>query len=219
MRLLLINPNTSVATTEAMLAIARGAAPDGVTIEGATARLGTPLITDEAALAVAAEAVLDLPRPGGLDGTIVAAFGDPGLDALRRSLTTPVTGIAEAGMAEAVRHGRFVVVTTTPALAGSIAKLADHYGHSETFVGVRLTLGDAAELMADPARLLAALAAACSEAIREHGASAIVIGGGPLATAARALRQKVAVPVIEPIPAAVRLAFVRGRLFRHGACR
>ena len=209
MRLLLINPNTSAATTDAMLAIARGAAPDGVTIEGATARFGVPLITDEAALSVAAEAVLDVPRPGSLDGIIVAAFGDPGLGTLRRSLAIPVTGIAEAGMAEAARHGRFVVVTTTPALAGSIARIAACYGYGGTFAGVRVTPGDAAELMADPGRLLAALAAACSEAIREDSASAIVIGGGPLARAAHALRQSITIPVIEPIPAAVRLALAR----------
>lgn len=209
MRLLLINPNTSAATTDAMLAIARDAAPDGVVIEGATARFGAALITDEAALSVAAEAVLDVPRPGGLDGIIVAAFGDPGLGTLRRSLAIPVTGIAEAGMAEAARHGRFVVVTTTPALAGSIARTAARYGHGQAFAGVRLTTGEPADLMADPARLFTALASACRDAIGEDGASAIVIGGGPLATAAHALRQSITVPVIEPIPAAVRLALAR----------
>ena len=211
MRLLLVNPNTSVATTGAMLAIARGAAPDGVMIEGATARFGAALITDEAALAVAANAALDVPRPAGLDGIIVAAFGDPGLDALRRSQAAPVTGIAEAAMAEAARHGRFVVVTTTPGLAASIARLAGRYGHGAAFAGVRLTPGDPADLMADPARLLAALASACVDAVHGDGASAVVIGGGPLAAAAHTLRQELAVPVIEPVPAAVQLATMRGR--------
>ena len=188
-RLLLVNPNTSTATTDAMLAIARDAAPGGVVVEGATARSGVPLITTEAALAAAAAAVLDVPRPAGLDGIIIAAFGDPGLDALRRTQGVPVTGIAEAAMAEAARHGRFVVVTTTPGLAASIARLAGRYGHGAAFAGVRLTPGDPSGLMADPARLLTALAAACGDAMRCDGASAVVIGGGPLATAARALRQ------------------------------
>ena len=35
MRLLLVNPNTTVRTTELMLGIARAAAPPGVTVEGA----------------------------------------------------------------------------------------------------------------------------------------------------------------------------------------
>ena len=39
-RLLLINPNTSAATTAVMVGIARGAAPAGVMITGATVAAG-----------------------------------------------------------------------------------------------------------------------------------------------------------------------------------
>jgi Asp/Glu/hydantoin racemase len=60
--------------------------------------------------------------------------------------------------------------------------------------------------MADPAAVTEALALACEAAIRIDGAQALVIGGGPLALAARALRPRFVVPIIEPIPAAVRLA-------------
>jgi Asp/Glu/hydantoin racemase len=92
MRLLLVNPNTSAGTTAAMLAIAREAAPPGVLIEAATAPFGEPLITDETALAIAAEAVEALvtgERVAGLDGVIVAAFGDPGLALLKARLPVP----------------------------------------------------------------------------------------------------------------------------------
>ncbi len=212
MQLLLVNPNTNEATTAAMLAIAREAAPDGVALEGATAQVGAALITDDRALAAAAEATLALLQPGivqGHAGVIVAAFGDPGLDGLRCSLGLPVTGIAEAAMAEAAARGRFVVVTTTPGLVDAIGRTATRYGHAGVFGGVRLTSGAPHALMQDPARLVAALAEACAAAVRD-GAAAIVIGGGPLATAARALRGHVPVPLVEPVPAAVRLAVRRG---------
>lgn len=212
MRLLLANPNTNVATTAAMLAVARGAAPEGVAVEGATAQSGAALITDEPALTAAATAVAALLHPRavrGCSGVIVAAFGDPGLDALRRTLGVPVTGIAEAAMAEAAAHGRFAVVTTTPALVAAIAGTAARYGHGASFGGVRLTPGDPQALMQDPARLQDALASACAEAVQD-GAAAIVIGGGPLATAARALQGQFPVPLVEPVPAAVRLAALRG---------
>jgi allantoin racemase len=78
------------------------------------------------------------------------------------------------------------------------------------FGGVRLTDGDINALMADPAALEAALARACERTIAEDGAEAIVIGGGPLAVAARALAPRFAVPIVEPIPAAMRL--LRARL-------
>ena len=212
-RLLLANPNTNRATTEVMLAVAREFAPDGVGMEGATARFGESLITDEAALARAAEAVVALVTPAraaGLDGVIVAAFGDPALASLRDALPVPVTGLAEAAMAEAAAQGPFAVVTTTPGLAAAIERAAAAYGHGKDFVGVGLTEGDPRTLMADEARLVAALEAACRSALR-LGPRAIIIGGGPLALAARALEPVIPVPIIQPIPAAVRLAAARAQ--------
>eukprot|EP00277_Geminigera_cryophila_P009192 CAMPEP_0179409324 /NCGR_PEP_ID=MMETSP0799-20121207/2633_1 /TAXON_ID=46947 /ORGANISM="Geminigera cryophila, Strain CCMP2564" /LENGTH=78 /DNA_ID=CAMNT_0021180979 /DNA_START=134 /DNA_END=367 /DNA_ORIENTATION=- len=62
--------------------------------------------------------------------------------------------------------------------------------------------------MGDKERLEGALRQACQRAV-DGGAESIVIGGGPLAVAARAIAQDFHVPLIEPIPAAVRLALVR----------
>ncbi len=211
MHLLLVNPNTNPATTEAMVAIAAGTMA-GITVEGLTAPFGVPLITNATELATAAEAVvaaLAAPRTG-LDGVIVSAFGDPALQDLADRLAVPVTGIAEAGMAEAAADGRgFAVVTTTPDLVASIAGLAERYGHGAAFRGTMLTDGDLRSVMADPDRLAEALLAACRQAVRDLGAEAIVIGGGPLAVAARRISSDVPVPLIEPVPAAVRLAAAR----------
>ena len=52
-------------------------------------------------------------------------------------------------------------------------------------------------------RLEAALADAVRLAITVDHAQAVIIGGGPLARAARALASQFDVPIIEPIPAAV----------------
>jgi len=215
--LILVNPNTSQSTTAMMVDIALDAVDPGVSVDGMTAEFGVPLITHETALDEASRAVAAL-APAIQDrkpsGVIVSAFGDPGLDVLRESLDCPVTGIAEAAMAEAAvddtgQPRRFSVVTTTPLLAASIAARATRYGHGEVFAGVRLTPGDPATLMADPAAVTEALALTCEAAIRLDGAQALVIGGGPLALAARALRPRFIVPIIEPIPAAVRLALKR----------
>ncbi|WAC26096.1 aspartate/glutamate racemase family protein [Ancylobacter sp. SL191] len=207
--LLLVNPNTNVDTTAAMLDIARASLQD-VRVEALTARFGAPLITNETALAEAGRAVLDLvPHMGAAAGVIVAAFGDPGLSALRRQIAVPATGLAEAGMAEAGEAGRrFAVVTTTPELVAAIARSAEAYGHGPAFLGTFLTPGDPREVMAEPGRLVEALAKACSRAV-EAGAEAVVIGGGPLALAARALSGRRDVRLIEPLPAALRLAHRR----------
>jgi Asp/Glu/hydantoin racemase len=210
MRIVLVNPNTSAATTAAMAAIAEEEAAGRAEVEGVTAHIGAPLITDLGALAVAAGAVVALaPALAGADAVIVAAFGDPGLDELRGQLPCPVTGIAEAGMAEAGVGGRrFAVATTTPALRDVIAATAARHGH-DAFAGTWTTPGDPTALTADANALVRALDAACRAAIAEGGAEAVVIGGGPLARAARVLAGTLPVPLIEPVPAAVRLSLVR----------
>lgn len=212
MRLVLINPNTAETTTDAMVTIARATASDGE-IDGLTATFGPPLITNPSDLSVASnavEALAEVISRRQPDGVIVAAFGDPGLRWLRDRLTCPVTGIAEAGMAEAAYGDRrFAVVTTTPDLVSSIQSAAEAYGHGQLFVGTSVTDGDPVDLMRDPGRLEAAMAAACRRAVADLGADAIVIGGGPLALVARELRAQFETPIIEPIPAAVRLAITR----------
>lgn len=216
MRLLLVNPNTNADTTAMMAEIAREALQgednpvQPIGIEGLTVRRGVTLITNEAALAEAALAVterlttIDLSAYAGI---IIAAFGDPGLAATRLLSAIPVTGIAEAAMAEAV--GRFAVVTTTPDLEQSIIDTAIRYGHRGRFAGVVLTPGDPTALMASTEALREAMLAACHRAIEAHRPDSIVIGGGPLARIARELRPLLPVPVIEPIPASVRLALKR----------
>lgn len=208
MRITLVNPNSNRSTTQQMLALAQQAAGSHATLDALTAGFGAPLICDEAALAVAADAVLALlptlvqSRP---NGVIIAAFGDPGRAHLSGHLACPVIGIAQAAMAEAAIGGRrFCVVTTTPDLVSAIMCTARGYGLGRECLGVRLTPGDPGKLMADAAALEQALLVACEAAVRENGAEAIVIGGGPLAVAARALAGRLPVPVIEPVPAAVR---------------
>lgn len=205
----LINPNTSAQTTATMLRIARATAGARSPIEGFTAPFGVALITTPETLDHAADAVLALaPQLAQAKAVIVAAFGDPGLERLRAQLSVPVTGIAEAGMAAAAQGGRrFAVVTTTPALQERIAATAVRYGHTG-FIGTWTTPGDPATLTADPARLFAALQDACFQAAK-NGAEAIIIGGGPLAEAAKALSRSLPLPLIEPLPAAVRLTLHR----------
>lgn len=211
-RLILINPNTSVETTEIMVSIAKDALSQDVMISGITAPWGAPLITTVKALDMAAEAVSSLGDSlKDTDGIIVGAFGDPGLEALRARLSIPVTGIAEAGMAEAAKDGRrFAVVTTTPGLVDAVAVKAAQGGH-RNFAGTWVTAGDPALTMSDAQTLENALHEACLTAIEQGNAEALIIGGGPLAVAARRLADRIPVPIIEPVPAAARLAVARAQ--------
>ena len=209
-RVLLINPNTNAATTEAMLAIARDAAPAGVEIEGITAQFGADLIEIEETLDTASHAVAEIlaGEAADYDGVVIAAFGDPGLGRAPKELN--VVGIAEAGMHAAAEGGRrFSIVTTTFGLADPIKGLVSRYGLEKQFASLRFTEGPAAALMSDPAALANALKKAASEARDLDGADAVVIGGGPLARAAPQLADELALPIIEPVPEAIRLVTQR----------
>lgn len=205
-RILLINPNSSAATTAMMVRIAGGCLPDGFVVTGATATVAPAMIVDAAALDAAAAEVLELAQAGQdqHDGFIVAAFGDPGATAIRANCRLPVVGIGAAAIVTAARLApRFGIATTTPALEQRMAELVTSLGLTRSYTGARFTTGDLPSLMADPARLRAALAAAARRCVDEDGAGAVIIGGGPLGQAAHELQEQLEIPIIAPIPAAV----------------
>lgn len=211
--ILLLNPNTTDTVTQEMLAIAREAAPD-LAIRGMTAPFGAPVITTPAALETGARAVAAMigALPGDTTAVISAAFGDPGLDLIRDRLDIPATGIGEASFLEAAEAGRpWAIATTTPDLEQAIAARVRASGAGAHYLGCRFTPGDPAALTFQPQQLRDALARAIERAVAD-GAQAVVIGGGPLAQAARALAPQFDVAIIQPIPAALRL--IRNRLAR-----
>ncbi|WP_128923721.1 aspartate/glutamate racemase family protein [Bradyrhizobium guangxiense] len=206
-RILLINPNSNEATTAMMVVIARSVAADGFDIVGATATRAPGMIVSADALEASAPEVEEIARVNSCecDGIIVSAFGDPGLAGIKAAMKLPAIGIGESAMLEAAEDGRrFGVATTTPLLKAKIDALPDALGLRSLYTGTRVAGGDPHELMHDPARLRAALAAAVETCIAQDEAEAVIIGGGPLGEAARELQPMFTVPVITPIPSAVR---------------
>jgi Asp/Glu/hydantoin racemase len=189
-----------------MTAVARDSAPFDVCIESTTSSRAAPLITNTQELAYSAEALLEMFDAGldPLDGVIVSAFGDPGVEELRARLKVPVTGIAEASLQEAATHGSFAICTTTPQLVDAMRMKAAALRLQDALACVLVTRETPRELMTDAAAIDCALADLVETAKDDYGASAVVIGGGPLARSARRLAPLSPVPLIEPVSAAVR---------------
>ena len=205
--ILLINPNSSQTTTDMMVAIASAELPPGYRITGVSAGQGPGMIVNAAELEAAAPEVERNWREAGRSSAaaIISAFGDPGIARLRALDARPVAGLCEASMLEAAQGGRrFGVATVTPELAGVIGEKAVQAGVGSLYTGIRLTEGDPRALAGDPQALEDALAQAVLACVERDGAEAVVIGGGPLGQAAIALARRFSVPVIAPIPAAVR---------------
>ena len=202
----LVNPNSNATATERMVAAARAVAPRWLSVEGETTVASPGLIVDDAGAALAEAAVVEAARrhPGHGDGVILSAYVDPGIGRVAELLKVPVVGIGAASMREAAAIGRFSIVMTTPGLVGMVHRYAAALGLADLLVSVPSTTEEPIVLMADAERTQAALDRLIRQAVRQDGAEAVVVGGGPLADAARALAPSSPVPLIEPVPAAVR---------------
>lgn len=206
-RILLINPNSTEYVTERMAVAAREELGPSWHVAEMT-NIGAPsIIADEPGLKVATELLVAAVENGldPLDGVIVAAFIDPALEELRDLLSVPVVGISESGMLEAAAYGRFAIVAPTPDLFDVITGLAERYGVRDRLAALLTTKADAYVLMSEPEALVQTLREMIDEAVARGDVDAVLIGGGPLADAAKALAEdNPPCPIVGPVPAAAR---------------
>ena len=135
--IVIINPNSTMSMTQAMLATAQKASPNAQ-IHAVTSHDGPPAIQGREDGEACVPALLKLVDKASRDGArviIIGCFDDTGLDAARAVATCPVIGIGQAAYHLAALAGpRFSVVTTldvsTPILAENITKygLEGHLG-------------------------------------------------------------------------------------------
>ncbi|MCH7230492.1 aspartate/glutamate racemase family protein [Glycomyces sp. L485] len=211
MRLRFINPNTSVPMTVQIRAAAlRAAAPD-VAISAVCPSEGAASIESHAEEILAARAVVDeIERAetggDGIDGFVVACFGDPGLDAAREVASVPVVGIAEAAMHAATLVGRhFGVVTTLPRTLGRAEDLVCRYGFERACVALRAADLPVLALEDPDEESIAAIETEARKAVEREGADAIVLGCAGMAGLCRTIESRIGVPVIEGVAAATGL--------------
>jgi Asp/Glu/hydantoin racemase len=206
-RLLLINPNTSAATTQRLVDTLTPQLPAGVELLPRTAAVGASYIACEASHAVAGYAVLHAwaeeraADTRALAGVLIGCFGDPGLFALRECSACPVTGLAEASFIAAARHGRFAVVTGGERWRPMLRRLALALGVGDVLAAIHTVAPTGAQMLADPALALQHLREGCREAAADDGVRAIVIGGAGMAGYAQRLQPEFGIPLIDSVAA------------------
>ncbi|MFM1990687.1 MAG: hypothetical protein RJA99_3644 [Pseudomonadota bacterium] len=209
MKLLLINPNISESVTALIEAEARRSASPGTSFTAVTAPFGVAYIETrfEALIGGYAAAQLAGEHWTGHDAVIVAAFGDPGLGALREAVPVPVVGMTEAALTVACGLGaRFSIVAISRRIVGWYRETVAACGLSDRLAGFRFLdapLRDAGSVQADHE---AALEALCRRAVDEDGADVVILAGAPLAGLARGIRDRVPVPLVDGVSSAVRQA-------------
>lgn len=213
MRLLIINPNSTPGVTRLIDRSARDAMQPGDSFVTVSADSGISLIVTEADQEAAAIAVRDcaaahLASENGIDGIVIASFGDTGRDAVQAIAPCPVAGIAECAFAAAAQcGGRFAIVSFSEEMRPSFAAILDRYGYDRSAYDIRLLPG---QKIADAGRIQDAVFDGLldlSLAAEREGAAAIVPGGGPLAGLASRMQPRLNIPVIDGVQAAI--AFLR----------
>lgn len=200
-----INPNTTQAMTVKIEACARAVAHSGVTVAGITSEIGPESIESHYDEALSVPGVLAAIRHGereGVDGYVIACFGDPGLEAARELAAGPVIGIAEAAMHTASHLGTgFSVVTTLERTIGQARNLTERYGMQRFCRGIHACEIPVLDLETDPdARKV--VTEACRDALEADRSDVIVLGCAGMADMCRSISAELGVPVVDGVAAA-----------------
>jgi allantoin racemase len=201
-RILVVNPNSSVACSEGIAAaLAPFRVPAGPTFEVVTLREGPPAIYDWRDWHGVVEPLCRLVEREPADAYVIACASDPGIEALRAATPRPVFGVFRCAVAAVVaRAERFGVVALVDAskarhLAALRAMGLDQRLAAE--VALNVTMETLLQPEAARSRLIDA-ARACAAA----GAGAVILGCTGMAHHRAAVEDAAGVAVIEPCQAA-----------------
>ena len=209
MRILLLNPNTTEAITHRLLAAAQAVAASGTDVLPLTAPRGVPYIASRAEAQIGGAIALEMlaEHHDQVDAAVIAAFGDPGLMGARELFDIPVIGMAEAAMLTACMLGRrFAIVTFARALGPWYEECVAMHGLQGRCAGIRMldeSFADISDVQEEKEAVIVELA---RRAVVEDQADCVILAGAPLAGLAAKVADRIPVPVVDQIGAALKQA-------------
>jgi len=224
MRIQIINPNTTAEMTHRMVDAVRPLAAPGTELIACTSAFGPPSIEGHYDEAMSVPGLIEQIRLGeanGVDGHIIACFGDPGLSAAREVAQAPVIGIAEAAMhAAAMVATGFSIVTTLGRTKVIARHLVESYGMAGRCYGIHAVEIAVLDLEANLSDTEERLVDACRRAVAQDECGAIILGCAGMADLVARVGDSLEVPVIDGVAAAVKFVEALGgmglRTSKHG---
>ena len=206
-RILIFNPNSSETVTADIENSVAGVRNDRHPIRCVTNRNGPPGIETDAHTEQVVPHVVAAMSGADADIGVVACFSDPGVAAARAATGKPVLGIAEAAYLAAmgVAH-RFGIISI---VAASVGRHQRHLARLELLA--RLAGDSPLDLSVAQLHgrdVFARLVETGSQLRDEDGAGAVILGCAGLGAYREDLQQRLGVPVIDPIQAAVAQALL-----------
>jgi len=208
MKILVINPNTTVSMTKKIGIAARAVARGDTEIIATNSQNGPPSIQGYLDVATCIPGLLDeIKRHPDVDAIVVACFDDTGVDAVRCLVDVPVIGIGEAAyhMASMIAT-QFSVITTLSKSVSGLQSNLNRYGLAARCVKVRATDIPVLKLEENDPDTIDKIRSEIRAAIDEDGAEAIALGCAGMADLMERLSQEFGLPVVDGVASAVTMA-------------
>jgi allantoin racemase len=209
MKLLLLNPNTTQAVTDAVLVAARAAARPGTELKAVTGRFGPVVIGSRAENALAQHSVLQLAAEHAhdCDAVVRAVSLDTGLWACRELLNVPVIGMTEAGLLAGCSVAtRIGLITYGRRMGPLYREIAEGYGLASRLAGIATLDVTPQQTFSEPQVVRDAVLSAARRLVQHDGAEAVLLAGAAMAAMAADLQPEVDVPLLDGVACAVALA-------------
>ena len=210
MRILVINPNSSVEMTQSIRDVLErirrdDTETDVVRTEGAPVAIQS---ATDAALAI--PHVLELVRQAnanGVDAIVLACFSDPGLEPARELSDALVLGIQETTLHIAATLGhKYTILTPLAKRIASKEQDVRRFRAESACASVRALGMTVPETEADPTRTKARILAVAREAIEQDGAEVVVLGCAGMVGYAEDVERELGIVVLDPTTIAFKVA-------------
>ncbi|MGF1577553.1 MAG: aspartate/glutamate racemase family protein [Cyanophyceae cyanobacterium] len=206
-RLLLVNPNSTVEMTERMGLTARALVADQAEIVLRTNTEGPPAIQGSRDGVLAAPGLLQILGSESFNAGVIACFDDTALAAAQEICPVPIVGIGQASFhAACLLARRFAVLTTLPISVPVIEDNLQRYGLAGRCQGVVASGIAVLDLERDPEGSTAHLIEVAEQVLVRLCPDVLVLGCAGMTGMAQSLTAKLGIPVIDPVMAAISLA-------------
>lgn len=208
MHIRIINPNTTASFTKRCVAGAQQVAATGTRVSGGTSAFGVQSVECHSDEALATAGVIEQIRRGeaeGVQGYVIACFGDTGLAAAREIASGPVVGMSEAALYAAALIAPVFSIITLPLRTRVFAeRVVWHAGLERRCPRIRAIDLPVLDCEDSPAALLEPLLVQGRLAMAEDHAEAIILGCAGLQPLVGPASADLGVPVIEGVSAALK---------------
>ena len=210
MKIMVINPNTSVSMTEHLERELVKIKREDTELTVTCPTKGPITIESAYDEALAVPPTLELVKKAndeGYDAVIIACFSDPGIEAAKEISSIPVVGIQEATLHIAAQLGyKFTILSTAskkriPHKYKEVAR----YNLSGSIASVRSLEMSVAETDAEPGKTQKRILEVSKIAAEEDGAEVVILGCAGMVGYAKAVEEELGLVVLDPSSTALKM--------------